>query len=279
MRKTFLFIALAFITNFCFSQTLGIAVYQYDDNPRIKNLESLANYLQQQLRITASVRSYPTVHALIKGMQNNEVDLAFISTFGYLLLQAGESKHPMTSVAALIAPNAEDNYKTAIVSNRNDSLLTLKDLKTHGASSHIAFVAKGSTSGNLVPRLLLNRTDIKDAEKHFASVQYAGTHARAIELLLSDSVDVAAMGSTEWDKLDSIKKAKLSLLHLSSEIPLGPVLLNKEIDNKLKKQMIQALQDFMKQINQPWKPLRQRGVKLNKLLISLPLPLTIIFLF
>ena len=102
-------------------------------------------------------------------------------------------------------------------------------------------MARGSTSGNLVPRLLLNGIGIKDAEKHFSAVQYAGTHARAIELLLSDSVDVAAMGSTEWDKLDSVKKAKLRLLYLSSEIPLGPVLLNKDVDNKLKQQIIQAL--------------------------------------
>jgi phosphonate transport system substrate-binding protein len=241
MEKILLIIALAFTTKPCFSQTLRIAVYQYADNPRIKNLEPLARHLQQKLGITTTVRSYPTVHDLIKGMQNNEADLAFISTFGYLLLQADKSTHPMIPIAALIAPDPKDNYKTAIVSRGSHSIQSLKDLKKHGSSTRIAFVARGSTSGNLVPRLLLNGIGINDAEKHFSTVQYAGTHARAIELLLSDSVDVAAMGRTEWDKLDSAKKAKLRLLHLSSEIPLGPVLLNKEVDNTLKQQIIQTL--------------------------------------
>lgn len=220
------------ISNLIQAQTLRIAVYQYADNPRTKNLQPLADHLQQQFKLSTSVKSYPTVHHLIKGMQNNEVDIAFISTFGYLLLQAGKVQHPMIPVAALIAPDAKDNYKTAIVARKNTGITKWNDLQSVGTKSRMAFVATGSTSGNLVPRLLLNGAGIRHAESHFTTVTYAGTHAKAIEWLLSDSADVAAMGSTEWDKLDSAAKARLHLLHLSSEIPLGPVLLNKAIDKK-----------------------------------------------
>lgn len=241
MRSYFLLLAAVFIFNIADAQTLRIAVYQYADNSRVKNLQPFADHLQQQLGITTSVKSYPTVHALITAMQKAEVDLAFISTFGYLLLQAGNTKHPMLPIAALVAPNAKDNYKTAIVSTRKAAVSKLEELKQVGATKRFAFVATGSTSGNLVPRLLLNGIGIKDADAHFSSVQYAGTHARAIELLLKDSADVAAMGSTEWDGLDSIQKSSLQLLALSAEIPLGPVLLNKEVDAKLKWGINQAI--------------------------------------
>ena len=173
--------------------------------------------------------------------RNNEVDVAFISTFGYLLLQAGQKKHPMVPVAALIAPDAKDNYKTAIVSKKTASLSAIEDLKQTGNKTRVAFVANGSTSGNLVPRLLFNGIGIKNAEEHFQSVQYAGTHAKGIELVLSDSVDVAAMGSSEWFKLDSMKKNRLRLLLLSSEIPLGPVLLNNAVDKELANQITEVL--------------------------------------
>src|SRR5687767_11099560 len=98
MKKSGLLLFFVFVSVFSFAQTLRIAVYQYADNPRIKNLEPLAVHLQKQLGIQTAVKSYPNVHALIKGMQENEVDLAFISTFGYLLLQAG-SDHPMVPPA------------------------------------------------------------------------------------------------------------------------------------------------------------------------------------
>ena len=241
MKKIISVAASLLLAQLVFAQTLRIAVYQYADNPRIKNLEPFATELQQRLGIATSIKSYPTVHQLIKGVQNAEVDIAYISTFGYLLLQADETKHPMSPVAALIAPNAKDNYRTAIVGKNTVVMSAMEDLKHAGDKTRIAFVAKGSTSGNLVPRLLFNGIGIKDAEKHFVSVQYAGTHAKAIELLLSDSADVATMGSTEWDKLDSVKKMRLRLLYLSSEIPLGPVLLNKNLDDKLKEQIIQTL--------------------------------------
>jgi ABC-type phosphate/phosphonate transport system substrate-binding protein len=122
MKQFFLAIIAFLVFNGASAQTLRIAVYQYADNPRIKNLQPLADHLQQQAGINASVKSYPTVHALIKGMQENEVDVAFISTFGYLLLKGSDKKHPMLPVAALVAPGAKDNYKTAIVSRKQANI-------------------------------------------------------------------------------------------------------------------------------------------------------------
>ena len=239
--KKICFIITLLVSSVVQAQTLRMAVYQYSDNPRIKNLQPLADHLQQQLGIPTAVKSYPTVHALIKGMQAEEVDIAFISTFGYLLLKAASQQHPMIPVVALTAPNAKDNYKTAVVAIKKSTIATMNDLKQQGKKVRMAFVATGSTSGNLVPRLLLNRVGITDADIHFANVKYAGTHAKAIEWLLSDSADVAAMGSTEWDKLDSTTRSRLRLLQLSSEIPLGPVLLNRALDKSVAAKITGAL--------------------------------------
>ncbi|HUC82136.1 MAG TPA: phosphate/phosphite/phosphonate ABC transporter substrate-binding protein [Flavisolibacter sp.] len=223
------------------AQTLRIAVYQYADNPRTKNLQPLATYLQQQLGIATAVKSYPTVHGLIKGMQTGEVDVAFISTFGYLLLQAGKESHPMLPVAALVAPGAKDNYKTAFVARKDAGIASFESLKQTGAGKRMAFVASGSTSGNLVPRLLLNGVGIGSAEAHFAAVNYAGTHRKALEWLVADSADVAAMGITEWERLDSAQKTSLRVLAFSDEIPLGPVLLNKNLNKKLRENITREL--------------------------------------
>jgi len=230
------------IVGYCASaQTIRLGIYQYADNPRIKNLQPLADHLGKKTGATTSVKSYPTVHALIKAMQQNEVDLAFISTFGYLLLEADKKKHPMRPIAALTVPNAKDNYKTAFVCRKEIGLEQFNQIRSHASKTRIAFVASGSTSGNLVPRLLLKTVGVKEPEKEFSSVVYAGTHRRAIELLLSDSADVAAMGSTEWDNLDSSLKSQLRMLYLSTEIPLGPVLVNRSVKPELQQEIIREL--------------------------------------
>ena len=231
--KKISFVVILLLSGIVQAQTLRMAVYQYADNPRISNLQPLADHLQRQLGIPTTVKSYPTVHALINGMQAGEVDVSFISTFGYLLLKANPQQHPMVPVVALTAPNAKDNYKTAVVATKKSAIASMEDLKQQGKKMRMAFVATGSTSGNLVPRLLLNGVGITDADKHFANVTYAGTHAKAIELLAADSADVAAMGSTEWDKLDSTTRSRLRLLQLSSEIPLGPVLINWAVEKSV----------------------------------------------
>jgi phosphate/phosphite/phosphonate ABC transporter binding protein len=239
--KRILFLLLLLVSHFAYSQTLRLAVYQYADNPRINNLQPLANLLQQRLGITATVKSYPNVHALIEAIQKGETDIAFINTFGYLMLESSGKRYPMQPKVALAVPNPEDNYKTLFVTRAESPIEKLKDAATVGKQTRLGLVATGSTSGNLVPRLALTRAGIADAEQHFQSVRYTGTHEKAIQALLNNEVDLAAMGNNEYTKLDSITKVQLKPIWISTEIPLGPVLFHKKLSKQLQSQVEQVL--------------------------------------
>ncbi|ANE52353.1 phosphate/phosphite/phosphonate ABC transporter substrate-binding protein [Flavisolibacter tropicus] len=239
--KKILVTLLVLITFTGFSQNLRLAVYQYADNPRIKNIQPLADLLQQKLGIQASVKSYPTVPAFIEAIQKGEVDIAFINTFGYLLLQASSKHYPMEPKVALTVPDPDDNYKTVFIARAQSPIQQLKDVTTFGKQTRLGLVAIGSTSGNLVPRLALTRIGVTNAEQQFQSVMYTGTHAKAIQALLSNQVDLAAMGNSEYAKLDSISKLQLRPIWISTEIPLGPVLFNKKLSKSLQQQIEQVL--------------------------------------
>ena len=239
MKKLFILLFIL-VTHFAFSQSLRLGVYQYADNPRIKNLQPLADHLQQQLGITASIKSYPDVPAFIEAIQKGEVDVAFINTFGYLLLEASSKRYPMQPKVALTVPHAEDNYKTTFVARAQSPLQRFSDVAALGSQTRLGLVAVGSTSGNLVPRLALTRQGVVNAEQHFQSVTYTGTHANAIQALLNNEVDIAAMGSSEYTKLDSVTKEQLRPLWISTEIPLGPVLFHKKLSKPLQQQLEQA---------------------------------------
>jgi phosphonate transport system substrate-binding protein len=212
------------------AQSIRLATYQYAHNDRIKNIQPFADHLKNKYGYEVTVKSYATVHAFIKAIQDNEVDIALINTFGYLLLEASGMPYSMHPVAALdLRTDAKDNYKTAVLINPSVKANKLADLKKISSKLKLALVSPGSTSGNLVPRLALSGAGLPEAEKSFANVEYAKTHAAAVEAILHNNADVAAMGHTEYEKYvkqDPLNEKKMKLLWLSPEIPLGPVLFN-----------------------------------------------------
>jgi phosphate/phosphite/phosphonate ABC transporter binding protein len=251
MKKNFILSFFLFAVMASPAQVIRVATYQYADNDRIKNIQPFADYLKNKYGYETAVKSYPTVHAFIEAIQKNEVDIAFINSFGYLLLEASGKQYPMHPVAALaVRDDAKDNYKTALVISSHLKAKRLADLKSLASTLRLALVNKGSTSGNLVPRLALSSIGIKHPEKSFASFEYTQTHAAALQAVVSGHADVAAMGNSEYDKYlaqDSTNKKKIKLLWLSPEIPLGPVLFNNRFGSAVGRELLTAILDLHQQ--------------------------------
>ncbi|MBC6368147.1 phosphate/phosphite/phosphonate ABC transporter substrate-binding protein [Algoriphagus sp. AK58] len=219
-------------------QELILATYRYAENDRIKNITPLADEISRQTGMQVSVKSYPTVHEFVQAIQNDEVDIALINTLGYLLLESSNSAYSMyPSLVLQIRDNAKDNYKTAIVSSTASGIRTLADAKQQAEQTNLLLVSPGSTSGNLVPRLIFNSIGIQSPESVFKSTSYGKTHRATLEAVVDGKVELGALGSNEFfesQKNPELAK-KIHLVWLSPEIPLGPVLLHKKIDTKTAK--------------------------------------------
>ena len=218
-------------------QPIVLATYQYADNDRLKNIQPLADHIQKSLGLEVKVKSYPSVHDFINGIQNNEVDIALINTFGYFLLQSSSKNYSMKPGLVLqIAAGAKDNYKTAIISLKSFHADTLTAVKKISAGLRLALVNRGSTSGNLVPRLALSGIGIQNPEKDFAALVDGKNHKATLDSLLSGRADIAAIGSSEYFGFiqEEENRNRIKLLWLSPEIPLGPVLLHDRLSAKTK---------------------------------------------
>jgi phosphonate transport system substrate-binding protein len=218
------------------SQSLTIATYQYADNDRIANITPIAKFLEQRLKVKVQVKSYKSVHLFIEAIQNGEVDIALINTFGYLLLEASSKPYPMLPLITYeVEEGSTDNYKTSLIASLNSPVNSLEDIISHYLSSRLILVSEGSTSGNLVPRLLLSKLGLINVEKQFQSFSYGLNHKKTLEAVVEDKADLAAMGSAEYLKFisDSSNKDKVKLIWESSEIPLGPYLIKKTLDKKM----------------------------------------------
>lgn len=249
------------------AQAIRLATYQYDTLTRLSNLQPLALYLEKKLGQPVEVRSYPDVPSFINAIQQNKVDLGFINTFGYLLLTNSTTAHPMRAVAAWVVPKeATDIYKSSFVVKKSSNI-QWDQLKSGSSAIRLSLVAAGSTSGNLVPRLLLTSLNLDDPEKSFKSVTYAGTHKAAVEQVLQGKADLAAMGQDAFlsvIKSDTSLESELLEIRVSPEIPLGPALLNETLPRKTQDSIIAALLELhtnspeaMEKIRQGWTEARK----------------------
>ena len=235
--KLFLLIFCTLITVTGNAQRLVLATYQYAANDRKANIQPLADHIQKSLRIEVEVKSYPTVHLFIEAIQNNEVDIALINTFGYFLLEASTQKFPMKPIAVLkVKKEARDNYKTAFIASGEMEVDTLARPGQVASRSKLLLVSPGSTSGNLVPRLALSSVGLKNPEKDFGSVAYGKNHTLTLDSIANGRDIVGAVGSTEYFKFmkDPVNIKRVKLLWMSPEIPLGPVLIHDKTDPMLR---------------------------------------------
>lgn len=215
--------------------SVTVATYQYSTNNRIENIKPLAEHLSNTCGCKASVKSYESVGAMLTGMENKESDLVLINTFGYLLLKPSQQDY--TPLAALqVAKNKQSTYQSAIVIRKELGITTIEELKQKASALSLLLVNPGSTSGNLVPRLGMASVGMEDADKAFKTITYSKNHALTLQEVAKGKFDVGAFGSEEYTKAikqDSTLKDKIVLVWMSSDIPLGPVMIKKSLDKKL----------------------------------------------
>ncbi|WP_181899410.1 phosphate/phosphite/phosphonate ABC transporter substrate-binding protein [Flagellimonas nanhaiensis] len=223
--------------------TLVVATYRYALNDRIENLKPLSGYLSKLFQVNVTTKSYQTSRELIKAIHREEVDIAFINTFGYLLLASDDKT--MEPLATLkVHRKAKDNYKTVLLANKSVEISDLQSLRGRAEELSIMFVSETSTSGNLVPRLILSSIGLNSPESQFKQLFYGQNHANTLEQLSRGKVDVCAVGSTEYFKqIESNPglRDKINAIFLSDEIPLGPVLVRKSLSKSFKRKFTRLL--------------------------------------
>lgn len=221
-----------------------IATYQYADNPRLKNIEPFAQYFSSLTGISAEVRSYPDVKTLLQAMERQEVDVAFMNTFGYLMLKEKSTAYE-TGVVLNIPRHRENAYKSVLVVGRNVPENSLEDVMKNAADFLLVLVSEGSTSGNLVPRLKLSSHQPGYPERFFLEVQYTHNHRAAMERALKGEFALCAFGSDEYYKLGA-DTVRLKKLWESPAIPLGPVVYRKALPVSVR----EALQKSLLQLHE-----------------------------
>ena len=147
----------------------------------------IGTYLEAQLGIPIEINNVATYRELIDAVIQSQVDVALISPLAFIL--AKEKKPELELLAAVVAQGTT-TYSGYLVAPIDSALTSLEEAK----GKHLALVDPVSTSGSLFPKLLFKQKGI-NADSFFASIQYTGTHDKALALIRDKKVDLAAVSS------------------------------------------------------------------------------------
>jgi len=239
-----LLLALLVFTNQTWSRQssgLTLGTYTYATNSRLNSLEALAGYLNRETGLQVTVKSYPNVPSLLRAIRQDSVQLAVLNTVGYLLQQRHDAGRMIPFLNLTLGTDTATQYGGCIIAARNTDVLQLMQLR-NAARYTFALVAPSSTSGNLVPRLLLNSIGIADAGARFETY-YAGTHQQAVADVLSGKAQLAGCGCAEVDtaKLRYDFDSKAVVVASFNDIPLGPLAYHHKLSPTIVNKVLQAL--------------------------------------
>lgn len=244
----FFLFCIALTQSFCGSaqQRLVLATYAYADNNRLANLQALAQYLQKQTGFTVEAVSYPSVQELTAAIEQGKVDLAMINTLGYLSFQRRHAGIAVPLVSLDAGNVLATNYGGCLLARTGSGIRSIADATKGDTIYRLALVAKASTSGNLVPRLMFNSNGVSNADSRF-QLYYAGTHKQVIDDLLADKATLGGCGCNEYEKNVQADKnfgGKITKIAEFNNIPLGPIIhrntLPKEQVKKIKNALLKV---------------------------------------
>jgi len=180
----------------------------------------------------------PTSYAsVVEGLLSKFVDVAVLGPYTYII---ANSKDPTVEVFATYAKRKGHlqeegpGYRAALISKKGTKFTDVKTLK--GAT--IGLTDPGSTSGNLMPRIVFSKVVGMDIDKYFGKIAYTGSHELSSVAVVKGKVDAAFVATHRFDNVVNKGEAKLSdvqVLWQSAPIPQDPFVYRNTLCDDIKK--------------------------------------------
>jgi phosphonate transport system substrate-binding protein len=155
-----------------------------------------------------------TYREIVRAFEGGDVDLGILNAFSYVEVA---SRARLTPLARRVRAG-RDTYQSYLVVRRDGGIARYDDLR----GKVIAFPDSHSTTGYLLPRLMLRRHRLEPS-RDFARVLFVGKHDSTALAVANGTADIGALASYIHEELEPAVQEKLRILDRSNAIPLGPV--------------------------------------------------------
>jgi phosphonate transport system substrate-binding protein len=181
----------------------------------IEAFQALADYLAEQTGIPVNLVIKKSYKEIIDGLGNGEIDLANTGPLVYI------KAHDKSGAYALVKPiplsTSTPFYKSYIIVRKDSGIKKISQLK----GKKFAFTDRESTSGYLLPVLMLADAGVKDL-KFFSEVRFTGNHDSAFLAVYNGYVDGAGISNYAFTKAIDKRLGDVIVISESEAIPTAP---------------------------------------------------------
>jgi phosphonate transport system substrate-binding protein len=196
--------------------------------------EPLRQYLERELQRPVKLVLTHSYSQMVDAICKKRVDVADLSAYPFLLAKRRE---PQIRMLALSISANQRTYESYFVVPKGlaTRLSQLKDLR-------VCYVDRSSTSGYLMARAMVRGRGF-DPDDFFSSHQFSGDHLRALQDLLANRCDVAAVASSSFRtaQLAGVDTDRLHIVAASEPIPQGVYCAAPGLPERLGKRIQRAL--------------------------------------
>jgi len=177
-------------------------------------LRGFLAHLNSQKDIRYTVQTYPSYDLAYDAFRNRKADLMLVGSVKYV-----QAHHEIGAIPVVVEePKWQES---ALVVPAGSPIKTVDQLK----GKNVAFGYEGSTTTDLLPRLLLSKHHMTVAD--LKKVEYSGPQQELIvKAVTSGAVDAGALTTTVFN----LHKDTLRALDVSERVPGGTVVAHKDIN-------------------------------------------------
>ncbi len=167
----------------------------------------------------------PTSYAsVVEALLGGFVHVAVLGPYSYVI---ANSKDPNVEVFATYAKKPGHmqeegpGYRAALISKKGSKFTSIDSLK----GSTLGLTDPGSTSGNLLPRVVFSKEVGVDLDGFFGKVAYTGSHELSSVAVVQGKVDAAFVATHRFDNVvdkGEVKLDDVNILWKSKPIPQDP---------------------------------------------------------
>ncbi len=182
----------------------------------------------------------PTSYAsVVEGLLGGFVHVAVLGPYSYVIANEKDSGVEVFATYAKRPGHMQEEgpgYRAALITRKGTKFTDIESLK--GAT--LGLVDPGSTSGNLMPRVVFGERIGMDIDKYFGKVVYTGSHELSSVAVGEGKVDAAFVATHRFDNVvnkGQIKLSDVNILWKSDPIPQDPFVYRASLCDSVKRKI------------------------------------------
>lgn len=219
-------------------ETIRIGLVPTEGGTDIRErFEPLRTHLSARLGRPVETVSASSYNGVVTAMANDQIEFCYFGPQSYVVAA------DIAGAEALILEKSidgGDGYRSILIVPAASEITSLDGAR----GAVFAFTDPNSTSGYLIPSILLRELTGTDPESFFSEVRFSGNHGTSVQQVALGELGIAATNDLDFNRMverGAVERDAVRVIYESDPIPGAPWAARRELPADLKEAFVEAM--------------------------------------